>query len=586
MSLLDDASLVVVPSGYKAGTVYSVKPTNGDGDLSFTRSNDTATRVNSAGLIEKVRTNVLLESNSFDTTWATSDSSVTSGQAGYDGTNNAWTLQSTSTNASSVLQSPTSSGVHTLSVYAKAGTVNFIRLSVFGATSYSAYFNVSDGSVGVIIGSVINTKIEAVGNGFYRCSIAVNESITSLRIYVSSVNGALTSGIGDNVYIQDAQLELGDIATDYIPTTTTAVSVGMLANVPRLDYSGGGCPKLLLEPQRTNLVTFSEQFDNAAWSKSAVTVTANATTSPDGYTNADKLIATAVSGFHNTSQSIGSKIALTPYTFSFFAKADEISFCLPNISSAFSGTQLAALINLSDGTISSVSAGLSVSTEDYGNGWYRIKLTATSQNNTSGFLVTINATNESGASNFTGDGTSGIFIWGAQLEEGSYVSSYIPTYGAAVTRGQDACSKTGISSLIGQTEGTLFAEFNSGEIDAQQYFLGINTDISNRIIIFKQSNNTIQAQVRKVNIAEASFSTSAITANTDYKVAISYEENNVNFFVNGVLIGRDSAVSIPACSNFTFDDGDGDRDFYRPIKSVLLFPTALTDTQCIELTTL
>ena len=149
--LFNKASLVLVPSGYKAGKVYSEVPTDGDGDLSLTRSNDTATRVNSAGLIEKVRTNLLLQSNSFDTTWATSDSSVTSGQAGYDGTNNAWTLQSTSTNASSVVQSPTSSGVHTLSVYAKAGTVNFIRLSVFGATSYSAYFNVSDWSVGVII---------------------------------------------------------------------------------------------------------------------------------------------------------------------------------------------------------------------------------------------------------------------------------------------------------------------------------------------------------------------------------------------------------------------------------------------------
>jgi hypothetical protein len=415
MSLFDDASLVMIPSAYKDGKLYSIKPTDGSGDFTFTRgSNLAATRVDVNGLIEKGRENLVLQSNQFDTTWGTNNASITSGQIGYDGSSDAWLLSKTDSNAL-ISQSVSKSGVQTYSIYAKAGTLSWCRFLITATTgNQSRYFDLSTGTKGGSgYGTEIDSTITSVGSGWHRITLTFNESTTSVRIYPADGNLDI-SGTSGNILIQDAQLEQGLVATDYIETTTTTAQAGILEDMPRLDYSGGAsCPSLKLEPQRTNLVPYSEYF--GAWTKSAVTITANAEASPDGYTNADKLIATASSGFHSMSQTIGSKIALTPYTFSFFAKADEIGFCVPNISSAFSGTQLAALINLSDGTASGVSAGLSVSTEDYGNGWYRIKLTATSQNNTSSFLVTINATNASGVSNFAGDGTSGILLYGAQL---------------------------------------------------------------------------------------------------------------------------------------------------------------------------
>ena len=146
------ASLVMVPSLYKTSIVYSERPLTTAGQLAFTRSNDTATRVASNGLIEKVRTNVLLQSNSFDTTWVNTRSTDTSGQAGYDGTNNAWLLQSTSSpaNESYIRQTITVSGSNTFSIYAKAGTADFLGLYI-NATSGTdpfAYFNLSTGAVG------------------------------------------------------------------------------------------------------------------------------------------------------------------------------------------------------------------------------------------------------------------------------------------------------------------------------------------------------------------------------------------------------------------------------------------------------
>jgi hypothetical protein len=167
MSFFEDASLVLIPSAQKTSKVYSVKPTDGTGDLTFTRSNDTASRVASNGLIEKVRTNLILQSNTFsNASWGKNSCTVTSGQAGYDGSTNAWLLSST-------------------------------------ATAGSSY---------------------------------VSQGYTSSTIVTRSV----------------AQLETGDIATEPILTTTAAVSVGPVANVPRLDYLGSSCPRLLLEPQRTN----------------------------------------------------------------------------------------------------------------------------------------------------------------------------------------------------------------------------------------------------------------------------------------------------------------------------------------------
>ena len=244
----DDASLVMIPSGYKDDKLYSIKPTSGDGDFTFSRDGSgasPATRVNSAGLIEKGRTNLLLQSNSFGTTWTNNNSTETSGQSGYDGTNDAWLLNSVGSGSAYATQSVSSSGVKTLSVYAKAGTADWVIVQMAGGTASYTWFDLTNGLIGTEV-NVIESKIESVGGGWYRCSITGANSNTSVNIYVATANNSTSTSSGDNIYIQDAQLEKGLVATSYIETTTAAASAGILGDMPRLDYSGGAtCPSLL-----------------------------------------------------------------------------------------------------------------------------------------------------------------------------------------------------------------------------------------------------------------------------------------------------------------------------------------------------
>ena len=154
MSFYNDASLVFLPSGGagKDTKAYSIKPTNGDGDFTFSRgSNLTATRVDSNGLIEKGRENLLLQSNQFDTTWGTPNTDVTSGESGYDGSSDAWLLEAdVAASSANMNQSASISGVMTASIYAKEGTTNWFRFSINDSgVNTRAWFNLSgSGAVG------------------------------------------------------------------------------------------------------------------------------------------------------------------------------------------------------------------------------------------------------------------------------------------------------------------------------------------------------------------------------------------------------------------------------------------------------
>jgi hypothetical protein len=573
--LFNKASLVLVPSGYKSGKVYSQVPTNGDGDLSFTRSNDTATRVNSDGLIEKVRTNLVLQSNSFDTTWLSVNADTpTGGQSGYDGSNDAWLLNSTGTEGR-VTQSISQGNVQSFSVYAKANTNNWICIIALTSPIVRANFDLNPSTTGSRIGVTANdidTDIEDVGNGWFRCSVTYNATISGVNIY-SIVDDNVFTGTG-SIYIQDAQLETGDIATEYIPTTSSAVSVGMTANVPRLDYTGGGCPKLLLEPQRTNLVRYSEQFDNAAWFKEfGNSVTANTIASPDGYTNADTATATSTNAI-NIYQSYTSASS-SLHTFSIFLKKNNLSEIEIYIFSA--GFLARGNVNLDNGTITNID-GSNATITNYGNGWYRCSVQATI---TSGTNFTI------GWYSASTTGSRSVYAYGAQLEVGSYATSYIPTLSAASTRGSDACSKTGISSLIGQTEGVVFWDIEVETLSATGNENILNIDagsFGNTIYFSKGANGLLYAEVYVTGVAQCSFIYSLPSVGR-YKMALAYKANDFAFYVNGVSRGTDSSGSVPATSrlqmgNGVFGPGDG------KVNQAILFKTRLTNAELATLTTL
>jgi len=242
------------------------------------------------------------------------------------------------------------------------------------------------------------------------------------------------------------------------------------ANEARFDHDGdGNSLGLLIEESRTNLLTRSEEFnDGAAWGKTNVTVTANAAVAPDGTTTADKLSATTTNGIHSI---FSAAISAGTYTFSVFAKKAEYDRIIVN----YYGISF----NLNTGVIESTlpwQYNTSAKIEKFADGWYRCFVTGTAAGNL--YLSLANAApagNLSAPPSFAGDGTSGIYVWGAQLEAGSFPTSYIPTTSSTVTRSAEVVSMTGtnFSSWYNQSEGSFIIEHRHDGVDSDGYLFEI-----------------------------------------------------------------------------------------------------------------
>jgi hypothetical protein len=570
MALFDDASLVVTPNGYKEGTLYSIKPTSGAGDMTVVRAT-TATRVNSAGLIEVVPRNLLTYSNTFtNAAW---------GNAGYgniatvianditspDGLMNGSkiTFSAGVTQARLVQQtSVINGGIYQASIFVKYGNKNTIDFYCDAAiTGLFATFNFT--TKALTASGVSNTIVTELPNGWFRLQYTYTApSATSQIGFISNI------GADGFVYAYGGQAEQGTTATDYFPTTDRL-------NIPRLDYSNGTCPSILVEPQRTNLITYSEQLDNAAWTATAITVTANATTSPDGTTNADKLIPTNVSAFHNVYNYAA--VLSGNYSFSVFVKKGGYNFV--SLQDQFSGV-FNSCFDLVNGTVTTFVGSANI--KSYGNDWFLCSVTGNGVGTTViPSIVPANAI--SSFPIFTGNGTDGIFAWGAQLEVGSYPTSYIPTTSAAVTRNADAIYKTGISALIGQTEGTVF--FDADVTYTAGIQLGNSTsggDYLNSIQIAFGASTT---NVNVFNGGTPQFSFAGATLTGRQKIAIAYKSNDFALYRNGTQIQIDSSGTVPTMSAITINHQDLGTTGYL-YNSAILFPTRLTNAELASLTTI
>jgi hypothetical protein len=583
MSLLNKASLIQIPSGYKDGTLYSAKPTNGDGDFTFSRgSNLAATRVNSEGLIEKGRENLLLQSNSFDTTWVTSSASVNGGQTGYDGSSDAWLLSKTG-DYGRVEQNTSASGIYTLSVYAKSGTLDWLSFENSGISADTCFFDLSNGVLGSKGAGVVSTSIQSIGNGWYRCSAIFNGAFGISRIQ-PSISDGVVNGTNGNIYIQDAQLEVGLVSTDVITTTTTTEQAGILEDMPRLDYSGGAtCPSLLLEGQRSNALAHSEYLNGIV--TFGGTNTDNATTSPEGLVNSGLYTENTANTYHRFNTGNQSYTQNQAYTFSVFAKSySDNRFLIVNCVSAFGAR---TYFDLSDGTKNVVSGTADI--QDYGNGWYRCSVTGTrtAATGTDSIYFGLNTTEADSA--YTGDGTSGMYFWGAQLEEGSYSTSYIPTYGASVTRSEDYSDNAGDSSVFNDTEGVLYLESSwlSNELGTSTIAIS-DGSTSNRIILgYIGADDDLYCTSIGGGSSPSLMSYDVGDITTNHKIAIKYKANDFAFWVDGVERGTQSSGTTPVGLNeLNFSSGTGGSKIFGNMKQILYFPTALTDDELASLTTI
>ena len=587
-SRLTGASFELVPSSYKGGVVYSGVPNTGNGDITWTRGSD-SWRTNADGLIQRVPWNLFQHSEAFDSTgWTKNAVSVTPNTTiSPDGNTTADTL-SVGVDAVSVRHRLLSNSIgsqvigttYTSTYYLKANEHQWIQIlgNIGYLTGVWANFDLVNGAIGNT-GANATASIDNVGNGWYRCrvsGVATGTTTTGFEIIViNNTNGgrypsyqSLTAE--DVCYVWGAQLVEGSLALPYFPTTDRL-------NVPRLSYEYGSAPALLLEPQRTNLALQSESFDNVSWIKSNSSVTANTTTSPDGNTTADSLIENTSSGLHFVYQSVG--IAGT-YTLSFYVKANTRNWVYITM---FDGiADRGAFFNVSTGVVGNIDSGVTASIQSVGNGWYRCIVTAT---NLAVFSSSCQLATANGTRIYTGDGTSGLFIWGAQLELGAYATTYIPTQATSVTRIADSLTGNNIytNGLITAAGGTWFLELRNN-ISYSRDAIGA---------IWVGDNSTSSTLGNALNIRNggggrlqlgktvSSVFTSLYTTTTDTtKIAIKWNGSTADIFINGVKI---VSATLFASTNMEFLKGQGN-DVPKFIQQMALFPTPLSDDQCVALT--
>jgi len=375
----------------------------------------------------------------------------------------------------------------------------------------------------------------------------------------------------------------GDFTFDRNLNTATRINKDGLiemvdADVPRLNYpliDGviSGCPSLLLEPARTNLITYSENYNT--WSKAALTNSSVTEVNPQGTTSTQKITQTSSGGFVWLPRTFTGN-----ETFSVFVKKDSSNFA-----------RLYAAINsvyfdIVNGTITSETGSeiTDKSIIDYGNGWFRISISVNS--------TASNVRIYPASSGTSSSGTNSMFVWGAQLEVGSYPTSYIPTNGGTVTRDPETCTGAGDTNTFNSSEGVLFAEISAFANDGNFRQISLKNSTSgiyeNTISFgFSNSDNKIFAVYRAGTTTRVVFTHTVSDILNYNKVAFKFKESDFALWVNGVKVltdGNSDMISSGLLNELTFERADGTLPFYGKVKDLRVYNEALTDAELISLT--
>ena len=337
------------------------------------------------------------------------------------------------------------------------------------------------------------------------------------------------------------------------------------SGVPRIDFSGGD-GSLLLEPQRTNSLLQSNQFDTT-WVLGSSTLTSGQT-GYDGSLNAWLLTKTAASGNIYQGKSYSGL-----NTFSIYAKGNTTDWIRLRNTAGY------VYFDVTNGVVGGNINAISPSITSVGSGWYRCEVAWSG----TGTITQVFVADSDGSTS----GTSGsVYIQYAQLEAGSYATSYIKTSGSAVTRNADVCNDAGDSNTFNDSEGVLYAEIAALDDDSSSKVMSISDGSTSNAIQLFYYEDSIRLNLRAGGVSQAYFNQS-ITYDDFIKVAVKYKANDVAFWVNGVETHTDTTATMPTgLDEFSFDNGAGSADFFGNCKEIRVYNTALTDTELQELTTL
>jgi hypothetical protein len=527
-----------------------------DPRITFSRGTN-ATLVDITGRITYAPANLLLRSQEFDNAaWANvSTGTVTvlaDAAVAPDGTTTADRLTASAANVPQLGQAVALAAVpHIFSVWMRADTPTTVQLY--------------DG--GVLISSANVTTSWQRFSGLWTPAAGTRQP--SLRLANNAV-----------VFAWGAQLE--QVTYQTTPGTYNATTASAYYG-PRFDYDPVTlAPRgLLIEEARTNLLTYSAQFDDASWLKARASIVANTAVGPDGLTSADKLVEDTANNTHAVYKPSG--IVSGTNTFSVYAKPDGRNWlCLETDT-----VNTRSFFNIATGTLGTIGSAVTATITPARDGWYRCTITGT-------FVGTmyIQTASSDGVAVYTGNGTSGILLYGAQAEAGAFATSYIPTVASTVSRSADVATMTGtnFSTWYNQSEGTFVASFDAlvsanttaaNVLSAWQSFNDIN-----RIWMWNGAPGVVRNTVNSGGVNSAELTGATIVANTPFRAAATYRVNDYAFATNGGTVATDASGALPVGINLLGIGQRGDtQEFLNGhIRAIAYYNTRLPNTQLQTLT--
>jgi len=496
--------------------------------VTFARAGS-GTYTDSAGVLSTATTNLLLRSEEFDSApWNPQSAAptITANTAiSPSGTLTADTI--TFAAADSRLQSDaisfTAGVAYTFSIYARAvGTsLNTFRLAFFdGAQQNSANFTVS---------SLTWTRIAAT-------FIAANTAVGRVQIRNA------TDVLANSLFFWGAQLEQSSTVGEYIPTGST------INSAPRFDHNPltGESLGLLVEEQRTNLLTYSENL-TLGFTQQNTTVTSDATAAPDGTTTADLSVPNTTSASHASFRTNITFAVSTSYALSVFVKPSGYTNFQLAFTSGFNNTNAwANFVLVGGGSLGFTGTSGTAAIQALRDGWYRCSLVAPSgASATTGgpAVLVLDSNRNSRDPSFAGDGISGAFLWGAQLEAGATASSYIgPTTTAAATRSASLADL--ISSAIANNIRSFYVEFSSPAVGTRGA-ASLNDNTANERIEVITSGTDPRLVVRDGGVEQANINGGTVTAGVKTRVAVRISANDFAISINGSTAATDTSGTLP-----------------------------------------
>jgi hypothetical protein len=530
----------------------------------FLRSSG-ATEVGPDGLIRYAPENLIPQSQDFSSaTWQKIDgATVGATVADPFGGNSAFTLIFSSASASRIEQlisSPIRSGdVVTVSVYLRADS-NTTIFTRFGLESFAA-FNVT--------------------TSWQRFSYT--GIVSPIGLY-PQLNNAFSGA--KTIYAYGFQVERHPTARTYIPTTTAAVYG------PRFDHDPVtlACKGLLIEEGRTNSVADSNSFNN--WLNLNSTVATSSVVTPEGTANAWKVAEDSILNIHTVSRAF-TAVSGTTYTASVWLKPAENGFAFVGLAGGgFVSTFIS--VNLSTGAVSTaLGTPIGASSVSHSNGWWRVSFSLAATASLSSIIaIRLSRDGNWANSSYLGNGVNGMYVYGAQVEAGSFPTSYIPTTTGTLARGADVCSITGgnFNNFYNQPEGTLFVDVTPQTVDQNAFVFGVNTTTFNSSHGIYKTNATVTAAGKRWICLTFDTSTQTeIATPTDIAVsrsrlAYAYKINDYAFAYAGGIVGTDTSATVPSPTAMRIGSRDDGRFVNGHLASIRYYKKRLPNAKLVQLT--